>query len=363
MSDDLNQTPTRHSPYRSRHESGMTRSDSVSSAHLLPDQQLYDDEDMDDFQPIGGGGGNGGYASQGLGVSGVTQSGGNAFGRSYEDEDDEQTPVVPDAPPTHPSYMPAVPGAQMRGPGPSLHSPYRNGNGNPHSHSAQPYYTTSAQVPAASDPRFAAAPPHPQVPTAYPQYFVDPYTGLPTPYMPMTTPAAQPSTSASAASAAPVAQTATTYAPVQYASNVGGLVRSDATGDALLVRPKVKLTHQDKRNIVQLHRSNSSLRQEDIARQYGYVNFRRFRVGRTDQQCRQKYHLQNHSPVASMGARVRRIACAVPAHGESGVRTLPGSGTENARMDGQADRIRRGSARLDRSGSGERICKGSWLSD
>lgn len=34
-------------------------------------------------------------------------------------------------------------------------------------------------------------------------------------------------------------------------------------------RPKVKLTWEDKRDIVELHRANSSLRQEDIARQYG----------------------------------------------------------------------------------------------
>ncbi|RXK40152.1 hypothetical protein M231_02610 [Tremella mesenterica] len=34
-------------------------------------------------------------------------------------------------------------------------------------------------------------------------------------------------------------------------------------------RPKVKLTYEDKRNIVELHRSNSSLRQEDIAKRYG----------------------------------------------------------------------------------------------
>jgi hypothetical protein len=270
MSDDMNQTPTRHSPYhsRSRHEAGLTRSDSVSSAHMLP-QQLYGDdgEDMADFQPMSGG-----YAPHGLGVSGVVQSGGNALGRPYDDEDDEQTPVVPDAPPPLASSMPAVPGAQIRGQESALQSPFRS----THGHAQAAYYAApGAQgqgptVPAASDPRFG---PPQSIPSAYPQYFVDPYTGLPTPYMPMTTSAAPPASSSTAA-AAPAVQTATTYAPVQYASAGGGIVRADSNSDALLARPKVKLTHQDKRNIVQLHRSNSSLRQEDIARQYGYDIFR-----------------------------------------------------------------------------------------
>ena len=50
------------------------------------------------------------------------------------------------------------------------------------------------------------------------------------------------------------------------------LPRSNSTsGDFRQVRQKVKLTFEDKRNIVELHRQNSSLRQEDIARQYGCV--------------------------------------------------------------------------------------------
>lgn len=53
-------------------------------------------------------------------------------------------------------------------------------------------------------------------------------------------------------------------------SSVPSLARSASTSSELRpVRPKVKLTFEDKRNIVELHRSNSSLRQEDIARQYG----------------------------------------------------------------------------------------------
>lgn len=54
------------------------------------------------------------------------------------------------------------------------------------------------------------------------------------------------------------------------ASSVASLARSGSTSSELRqARPKVKLTHTDKRNIVELHRANSSLRQEDIARQYG----------------------------------------------------------------------------------------------
>ncbi|KAJ9119572.1 hypothetical protein QFC22_003281 [Naganishia vaughanmartiniae] len=41
------------------------------------------------------------------------------------------------------------------------------------------------------------------------------------------------------------------------------------SNDPRIVRPKVKLTHEDKRRIVEIARSNSSLRQEDIAQQYG----------------------------------------------------------------------------------------------
>lgn len=41
------------------------------------------------------------------------------------------------------------------------------------------------------------------------------------------------------------------------------------TTEARAARPKVKLTFEDKRRIVEIHRSNSNLRQEDIAQQYG----------------------------------------------------------------------------------------------
>ncbi|KAK8864344.1 hypothetical protein IAR55_001591 [Kwoniella newhampshirensis] len=54
------------------------------------------------------------------------------------------------------------------------------------------------------------------------------------------------------------------------ASSGASLVRTGSTSsDLRSVRPKVKLTYDDKRNIVLLHRQNSSLRQEDIARMYG----------------------------------------------------------------------------------------------
>ena len=53
-------------------------------------------------------------------------------------------------------------------------------------------------------------------------------------------------------------------------SSVASLARSGSTSSELRqARPKVKLSVEDKRNIVELHRADSSLRQEDIARQYG----------------------------------------------------------------------------------------------
>ncbi|WWC89408.1 uncharacterized protein L201_004332 [Kwoniella dendrophila CBS 6074] len=54
------------------------------------------------------------------------------------------------------------------------------------------------------------------------------------------------------------------------ASSGVSLARTGSTSsDFRTTRPKVKLTYEDKRNIVNLHRQNSSLRQEDIARMYG----------------------------------------------------------------------------------------------
>ena len=58
--------------------------------------------------------------------------------------------------------------------------------------------------------------------------------------------------------------------PTSTISSAVSLTRSASTSSDLRhVRPKVKLTWEDKRNIVELHRANCSLRQEDIARQYG----------------------------------------------------------------------------------------------
>lgn len=278
MSDDLSQTPTRRSPYNSTTDDKTPlRSGSVTSAHMLPSSLPYDDgeDDMEDFQPIGH------YpSSQGLGVSSMGQGHGrggpgmqHTLGRPFEeDEDDEQTPIVPEmtAPPA--SLLPAVPGAQMRNQESVLQSPFRNTHPATahyppqHSAASEQSYVPATHVPAVSDPRYASQPQ-----TSYPQYFVDPYTGMPTPYVPMTAPAATASGSSSAQPSTVLV--ATTYAPVQYAAvnPANGQIGPVPTGDALLARPKVKLTHQDKRNIVQLHRTNSSLRQEDIARQYGYV--------------------------------------------------------------------------------------------
>ena len=56
--------------------------------------------------------------------------------------------------------------------------------------------------------------------------------------------------------------------PSSVGSSGGSLPRSTSATE-FRHRAKVKLTYEDKRNIVELHRSNSSLRQEDIARQYG----------------------------------------------------------------------------------------------
>ena len=59
--------------------------------------------------------------------------------------------------------------------------------------------------------------------------------------------------------------------PTSSVSSSGpSLARSTSASSELRnQRPKVKLTFDDKRKIVELHRSNSSLRQEDIARMYG----------------------------------------------------------------------------------------------
>lgn len=43
------------------------------------------------------------------------------------------------------------------------------------------------------------------------------------------------------------------------------------SSDVKVARPKVKLTYDDKRRIVEIANSNTNLRQEDIAQQYGYV--------------------------------------------------------------------------------------------
>ena len=56
------------------------------------------------------------------------------------------------------------------------------------------------------------------------------------------------------------------------ASSSASIARSGSTSsDPRPARPKVKLTYEDKKHIVELHRANSSLRQEDIARIYGSV--------------------------------------------------------------------------------------------
>jgi hypothetical protein len=53
-------------------------------------------------------------------------------------------------------------------------------------------------------------------------------------------------------------------------SIASSLVRTGSTSsDFRSIRVKVKLTKEDKRNIVELAKANTNLRQEDIARQYG----------------------------------------------------------------------------------------------
>ena len=47
-----------------------------------------------------------------------------------------------------------------------------------------------------------------------------------------------------------------------------GVVFARST-DTKMARPKVKLTYDDKRRIVEISHSNTNLRQEDIAQQYG----------------------------------------------------------------------------------------------
>jgi len=77
---------------------------------------------------------------------------------------------------------------------------------------------------------------------------------------------------------APSASTSTDFGPSRsrngsptstISSSAASLTRSTSTSSELRTRPKVKLSFQDKKSIVELHRSNNSLRQEDIAKQYG----------------------------------------------------------------------------------------------
>jgi hypothetical protein len=61
-------------------------------------------------------------------------------------------------------------------------------------------------------------------------------------------------------------------APSRASSVASSITRSHSTASSdvrMTARPKVKLTFEDKRRIVEIARGNTSLRQEDIARQYG----------------------------------------------------------------------------------------------
>lgn len=96
-------------------------------------------------------------------------------------------------------------------------------------------------------------------------------------------------------------------------SSVASLTRSASTSSEMRqARPKVKLSYDDKRNIVELHRSNSSLRQEDIARQYGLVLLVYLCSIADRVQRGQKYHQQNHPLATSLdpAARGSRCPCA-----------------------------------------------------
>lgn len=162
------------------------------------------------------------------------------------DMDEERTPVVQDTQvQIATSTLPAVPGARTVHPNPSvLQSPFRAVE--------QQYY-----VPAPGMPEYYGNP-------SYPQYYIDPVTGVPTAFAPMQMQysAMYPSTHMQ-----PYPHDYHSRHGSPSSSSMASLTRTGSTSSDM--RPKVKLTHQDKRNIVELHRTNSSLRQEDIARQYG----------------------------------------------------------------------------------------------
>lgn len=194
---------------------------------------------------------------------------------------DDRTPVVPESqPPIDPRSFPARStqgDAAGEGKQAPLLSPFRTMAGEAQQIAmgyAHPY--PPAQIGQAMHPGFYAAPPgvhpqplayNPQV-MAYPAYAmpqnvyqtVGPYYPAPTQHlmMPAQTYDFGPPRSRNGSPTSSISSSAVS------------LSRTHSTSSELRQpRPKVKLTWEDKRNIVELHRSNSSLRQEDIARQYG----------------------------------------------------------------------------------------------
>lgn len=198
---------------------------------------------------------------------------------------DERTPVVPESQqPIDPRSFPArstqedeATRAARQGKQPPLLSPFRSMAGEAQQIAmgyAHPY--PPAQIGQVVQPGFYAAPPavhaqplvyNPQV-MAYPTYAmpqsvyqpVGPYYPAPTQHLMMP---AQPYDFGP-----PRSRNGSPTSSIS--SSAVSLSRTHSTSsDIRQPRPKVKLTWEDKRNIVELHRSNSSLRQEDIARQYG----------------------------------------------------------------------------------------------
>jgi hypothetical protein len=176
----------------------------------------------------------------------------------YAYQDDERTPVVSDQPPIPPSSFP-TPGTT--GKAAVLQSPFRGDTAQAQYHSAEQLQAMSLSHPPAYGYAQPQPYPHtqPQPHTLPAQYFYQPQYIDPNGF-----------SSAVPQYVYPAYANPHDYAHVSPTSSSHSLTRSGSTSSA--VRPKVKLTHEDKRRIVELHRTNSSLRQEDIAKQYGCVS-------------------------------------------------------------------------------------------
>jgi hypothetical protein len=149
------------------------------------------------------------------------------------DDDDERTPVIPEHPPMPSSSYPQPNDKSLLSPFRPLHTDY-------------PYDPNMYQAVTYDQPMYQPALPQYQQPMyiAPGQFYAPQYSY---PGVPLSR-GGSPSSSISSNS----------------------LVRSGSTSSELRpARPKVKLTFDDKKRIVEIARENTSLRQEDIARQYG----------------------------------------------------------------------------------------------